>query len=453
MSDVVESSPTVADGFDSHGAPEEERPPTLGRKFIALCFFAGLIAAIAAVSIEIPYFSIEPGNTFETEEFVTVEGTQAYESEGEVSFVTVTQRRLTPITWLFSRFSDSDEIFHEDLILGDQTIDEQREENTLLMLTSQSNAVASALNELGYETAVPAGAVIIDVVEGGSLDGILSRNDVISSVNGTEVTEVGQLFELLSAVEGGTVEIVAARPGTEPRAIEVELTDDTRGFIGIAGGEDPDGNPGAFIGQVIPGGASEGILQDGDRIIGFEGAAVASFDELIPALIERRSGEVVALEVARGDETLEVEITLGVRALERAGVLSADTQFRDADLPFEVGFTTENVGGPSAGLAFSLTVLDVLTEGDLAGGANIVVTGSIDRNGNVGRVGGLHQKSFAALDNDADVFIVPEGNFEEARAAVSEDLRIEPVATLADALAVIAEFGGNAGELPTDGSL
>ena len=95
----------------------------------------------------------------------------------------------------------------------------------------------------------------------------------------------------------------------------------------------------------------------------------------------------------------------------------------------------------------------MLTEGDLAGGANIVVTGSIDRVGNVGRVGGLHQKSFAALDDDADVFIVPEGNFEEARAAVSEDLRIEPVATLDEALAVIAEFGGNAGDLPTDGSL
>ena len=142
-----------------------------------------------------------------------------------------------------------------------------------------------------------------------------------------------------------------------------------------------------------------------------------------------------------------------MRALERAGVLAADTQFRDADLPFDVGFTTENVGGPSAGLAFSLTVLDVLTEGDLAGGANIVVTGSIDRNGNVGRVGGLHQKSFAALDDDADIFIVPEGNLEEAQAAVSEGLRIEGVSTLAEALELIAEFGGNAGELPTDGSL
>ena len=82
-----------------------------------------------------------------------------------------------------------------------------------------------------------------------------------------------------------------------------------------------------------------------------------------------------------------------------------------------------------------------------------MVTGSIDRVGNVGRVGGLHQKSFAALDDGADVFIVPLGNLEEAQAAVPEDLRIEGVSTLEEALEIIAEFGGNAGELPTDGSL
>lgn len=453
MSDAVEA-PTLADGVDYRGAPDPQRRPRLGRKFIGLCFFAGLIAAIAASSIEVNYFSIEPGNTFETEEFVTVDGTEAFTSEGEVSFVTVTQRRLTPITWVISSLRDSDFIFHEDEILGDQTIDEQREENTLLMLTSQSNAVASALNELGYETAVPAGAVIIDVVEGGSLDGLLARNDVISSVDGEEITEVGQLFDFLTTLDAGTVEIVAARPGTEPRTIEVEITNDTRGFIGIAAAQDPDGEGnGAFIGEVIEGGASVGILEAGDRIIGFEGAAITSFEELIPALSDRRAGETVEVEVSRAGESVTVELTLGVRALERAGVLAADTQFRDADLPFDVGFTTENVGGPSAGLAFSLTVLDVLTEGDLAGGANIVVTGSIDRNGNVGRVGGLHQKSFAALDDDADIFIVPEGNLEEAQAAVSEGLRIEGVSTLAEALELIAEFGGNAGELPTDGSL
>lgn len=220
MSDAVEA-PTLADGVDYRGAPDPQRRPRLGRKFIGLCFFAGLIAAIAASSIEVNYFSIEPGNTFETEEFVTVDGTEAFTSEGEVSFVTVTQRRLTPITWVISSLRDSDFIFHEDEILGDQTIDEQREENTLLMLTSQSNAVASALNELGYETAVPAGAVIIDVVEGGSLDGLLARNDVISSVDGEEITEVGH--SLTSSPRSMRAPSKSSPPDREPNLARSRL--------------------------------------------------------------------------------------------------------------------------------------------------------------------------------------------------------------------------------------
>lgn len=456
MSEVSEPASTVADVPTSSASPPDEPSNNFGVRFLGVCFFLGLIAAVAAVVIEIPYFSLEPGDTFSTEEFVEVDGTDSFPSDGEVSFVTVTQRRLTPITWLFSTLRDSDEIFHEDLILGDQTIDEQREENALLMLTSQNNAIASALDHLGYETAEPAGVVIIDIVEGGALDGVFARNDVISEVDGAVITESAQLFEILSAPSepGTTIEIVAARPGSESRTFEVELTSDTRGFLGIAGGVSPTGEgSGAFVDQVIPDGASVGILEDGDHIVGFEGNPVTSFDDLVPGLLERRSGESVSLDVVRGEETLAVSVELGVRALERAGILNADTQFRDAELPFDVGFTTENVGGPSAGLAFTLTVLDVLTEGELTGGANIVVTGAIDREGNVGRVGGLHQKSFAALDDDADVFIVPESNFEEARAAVDSDLRIESVNTLEEALDVIAEFGGNADQLPTDGSL
>ncbi len=459
MSEVHAAAPNLPGIGDDFDAQDDEHSTGLGTKLLAVGFFLGLIAAVAAVVIEIPYFSLEPGDTFTTEEFVSVEGADSFTSEGEVSFVTVTQRRLTPLTWVISSLSDSDEIFHEDVLLQGQTLDEQREENAQLMLTSQNNAIASALDHLGYETAVPAGVVIIDVVEGGALDGVLSRNDVISEVDGVSITEASELFALLSgplAEQDGpsSIEIVAARPGTESRTITVELTNDTRGFLGIAGGESPNGEgSGAFVAEVIEGGASVGLLQAGDHIIGFEGMEIASFDDLVPPLIERRSGDLVSLEVFRGEETLTVEVELGVRALETAGILNADTQFRDADLPFDVGFTTEDVGGPSAGLAFTLTVLDVLTEGDLTGGANVVVTGTIDRVGNVGRVGGLHQKSFAALDDDAEVFIVPEGNFEEARAAVDQDLRIEAVSTLEEALEIIAEFGGNATELPTDGTL
>ncbi len=414
---------------------------------------AGFALGVLAFTYRLPYLALEPGRTFETEEFVVVEGADSYTSPGEVSFVTVTQRRLTPFRWALSSVRDSDEIFHEDELLRGRTFDEQREENAQLMLTSQNSAIAAALGHLGFQTAEPAGAVIIDVVPGGALDGVLSRNDVISSVDGFPVTEFADLYDYLGTQIDTSVELVAGRPGEELQTVSVELTRDTPGFLGVGAGEDPQGDRGgAYIAQVVEGAAVEGLLKVGDRIVGLNGSPIASFDDLVPVLREMRAGDSISVDALRdgptGEEAITGDVSLGVRVLERAGLLNVQTQFRDADLPIDVSFTTDDIGGPSAGLAFTLTVLDVLTDGDLTGGEDVVVTGTIDRNGNVGPIGGVHQKAFAAQDAGARVFIVPVQNLEEAREAVP-DLRIEGVATLAEALEVIDEFGGNATDLPT----
>lgn len=456
-------STVVETGANSDATPlvEQDAPngnwSKLGYALVGFSVLAGLILGVLAFSLRLPYLALEPGSTFATEEFVVVEGTDSYTSPGEVSFVTVTQRRLTPFSWTLSRLRESDEIFHEDELLQGRTFDEQREENAQLMLTSQNAAIAAALGHLGFETAEPAGVVIIDIVEGGALDGVLARNDVITSIDGIPIAEQEELADYLSTRLDTTVELVAGRPGEEVQTVSVELTSDTSGFLGVAAGQDPDGDRvGAYLADTVPGGAAEGLLEGGDRIVGVNGNAVASFEELVPELSALRAGDTVAIEALRdganGEEVIAVDITLGVRILDRAGLANVATQFRDAELPIDVGFTTEDVGGPSAGLAFTLTVLDVLTEGDLTGGAQIVVTGTIDRQGNVGPIGGVHQKAFAVDDVDADVFIVPEANFEQASAAV-DGLRVESVTTLSEALAIIAEFGGNADDLPSAGEL
>lgn len=459
MSDATEVNPTVLDENATIDAPVVSDEPKVGVKFMAFSILVGLAAGVASFVIRLPYVALEPGNTFETEEYVIVEGAEAFESPGEVSFVTVTQRRLTPMDWVISKLQESDDIFHEDELLQGRTFDEQREENAQLMLTSQNSAIAAALSELGFDTAEPAGVVVIDVVEGGPVDGSLARNDVITRVNDIPILTLDELFEELGELDPeSTVELTAGRPGAESNVVEVTLTSDTSAFLGIMRGTDvTDSGNGAAIDGVVEGGSVDGVLVAGDRIVGLDGETIDSFESLVAALAERRSGEMVTIEAVRTDadgaeEIISESITLGVRALESAGIAQAATQLRDTELPFEVGFSTEDIGGPSAGLAFTLTVLDVLTAGDLTGGANIVVTGTIDRDGNVGPIGGVKQKAFAARDADADVFLVPERNLEAARAAV-DDLRIEPVATLDDALAIIAEFGGNAGSLPINGEL
>ncbi len=459
MSDATEVNSIVLDEQAAIDPPPVSTESRVGTKFMVFAILVGLAAGVASFVVRLPYLALEPGNTFETEEYVVVEGAAAYTSPGEVSFVTVTQRRLTPLDWVISKLQDSDDIFHEDELLQGRTFDEQREENAQLMVTSQHAAIAAALGELGFDTSEPAGVVVIDVVEGGPVDGVLARNDVITGLNGMPILTQDELFEELStATPGSTIELTVQRPGANPETVSVTLTSDTAAFLGIMRGTDvDDSRNGVSIDGVVEGGSVDGLLVAGDSIVSFDGAEIDSFEALVAALADRRSGEIVPIEAVRTDAdgtevVISETITLGVRALESAGISQAATQLRDSELPFEVGFTTEDIGGPSAGLAFTLTVLDVLTEGDLTGGANIVVTGTIDREGNVGPIGGVKQKAYAARDAGADVFIVPERNLEAARAAV-DDLRIEPVATLDDALAIIATFGGNAGSLPTDGQL
>ena len=144
-------------------------------------------------------------------------------------------------------------------------------------------------------------------------------------------------------------------------------------------------------------------------------------------------------------------VTLGVHpeAGREGGFIGiADVTVRsvDADLPFDLAIDSGSIGGPSAGLAFTLALIDVLTPGELTGGNRIAVTGTISAAGRVGNVGGVAQKAAAAEAEGVAVFIVPIDSVEAAE-STTDVLRIVGVETLDDALAVLAEVGGEVEEL------
>jgi PDZ domain-containing protein len=127
-----------------------------------------------------------------------------------------------------------------------------------------------------------------------------------------------------------------------------------------------------------------------------------------------------------------------------------------ADLPFDVDIDSGAIGGPSAGLAFTLTLIDELTPGELTGGRRVAVTGTISLDGTVGAIGGLAQKTSAVRQQGATVFLVPtaqgEADIARAREVAGDDVEIVPVATLDEALAALADLGGNGLELGTPGA-
>jgi PDZ domain-containing protein len=205
---------------------------------------------------------------------------------------------------------------------------------------------------------------------------------------------------------------------------------------------------------------AQGQLAAGDVITAVDNTRTTLSQETIAALQRHKPGENVALTVTTKDGTVtHPSIRLGSRtetscstavvtaAVPCLGVMLS-TKNHKFDYPFDVKIDTSGVGGPSAGLAFTLALIDELTPGELTGGRNVAVTGTIDIDGTVGDVGGVVQKTAAVRRSGATLFLVPPGEFAVARQHAGKKLKVVQVKTLADALAALRANGGEAPVLP-----
>ena len=183
-------------------------------------------------------------------------------------------------------------------------------------------------------------------------------------------------------------------------------------------------------------------LNPGDTITALDGNEIATLDDLTAIIIQYKPGDVVTLSIMADQTTTVVDKRVQLIAdpddpkRTLVGFLPADT--RTVDLPFEVGIDTNRIGGPSAGLAFTLALLDELTPGDLNGGIKVAATGTISDDESVGAIGALRQKTVAVKAAGAKVFLVPasqsEAELAAARQVAGSSLRIIPVANLSEAL-------------------
>jgi PDZ domain-containing protein len=112
-----------------------------------------------------------------------------------------------------------------------------------------------------------------------------------------------------------------------------------------------------------------------------------------------------------------------------------------------------DVGGPSAGLLFTLGIIDKLngdgSDGDLTGGRTIAGTGTIDANGEVGAVGGVALKTQAARRDGATVFLVPKDECSDAKSELPKGLRLIPVTTLKGAVNALTALESGKGSVPS----
>ncbi len=255
-------------------------------------------------------------------------------------------------------------------------------------------------------------------------------------------------FYPLTAVTGGTSPAeLNAQGALEMSQAEANAKTSALRYLGYPV---PATAAGAVVFGTFPGTPASRTLDVGDVITAIDGLATPTAQDLTTVLQRYHAGQTVVFTVLRGGTHPPgpVPITLRPTRVEVDGQtvtlnvgIEPENQI-DYTYPFPVEIDVTNIGGPSAGLAMTLGVIDALTGGSLTGGHTVAVTGTMDDQGNVGDVGGVPQKTIAVENAGATLFLVPRQEYQAALGKDRPGLKIYEVSTLAQALEVLAANGG-----------
>lgn len=194
--------------------------------------------------------------------------------------------------------------------------------------------------------------------------------------------------------------------------------------------------------RVLPGSPSEGKLEPGDRLLAINGERVGTIQDAGEQVDATPDDQPATLRVQRDGEKLTFSITREMIG----GELRLGFEMRESyEFPVDVRFGIDpDIGGPSAGLMFSLAVYDTLTEGSMTAGQVVAGTGTINPDGTVGPIGGIDQKIAGARDADAELFLVPADNCDDAYESPQGDMELVRVETLSDAVDAVEAWAEDA---------
>jgi len=328
-------------------------------------------------------YAITPGNATNVAPLVTVKGLGTDPHRDRIMLVDVYLQPLSELQYLWMHFQS-----HVEFVTADQLLDPGIPDSQLVaqgylqMSDSQMAAKVAALRALGWTIpATATGAVVTGVVSNTPASRAgLTVGDEITGVDGEAVTSQCSLVGALARVAVGT---------------KLELTV----------------RPGKF--------SATGVLT-------------------------RAAPIRVAITTARSPDAAAAT---GCAQAPHAGESWLGIAPEDGvsySLPGRISLDTANIGGPSAGLAMTLTLIDALSKGSMTGGHVIATTGTIDPAGNVGDVGGVAEKTIAVENAGAHYFFVPQAEVATARSVANSSLHIYGVTKLSQVLAELRKLGGAA---------
>ncbi len=210
---------------------------------------------------------------------------------------------------------------------------------------------------------------------------------------------------------------------------------------------------GVFVMNVLEDGAAAGKLSPGDHLLEIDGQAFGSMEEFLEYLATKAAGDEVDLLIERNDRRLNQTVVLAPLPTEpeRAGIGISFVEDKAIETTPSVTIDSDTIGGPSAGLMFTLEILNQLLDEDITHGYDIAGTGTMESDGKVGRIGGIDQKIIAADRAGIEVFFAPDdshgsnqpSNYDvalETAQEIESDMDIVPVATIESALDYLADL-------------
>ncbi|HTX62753.1 MAG TPA: PDZ domain-containing protein [Acidimicrobiales bacterium] len=350
-----------------------------------VCIAVLLVAAAAVADhVDLNDYVLTPGVAQPVAPLVKVPKARAHRVRGDVFLTDVYISQVTALSYLYDEVRGDAQVLPAATVLGPATPASQLvAQGYLEMEQSQSAAKSAALTRLGYRVDVrDSGVAVFAVVSGSPASKALAVGEVVRAVDGRSTPGVCAFAQALGSRRAGTT---------------VQLT--------------------------------------------VERSHLNAHAELVPGPVLRKTVRLTRWPSSVPHPTATAACPgSGWRGQGFLGV-EVETQqtFR---FPFRITLRTTSIGGPSAGLAMTLGIIDTLSGGDLTGGKKIAATGTIAPTGGVGEVGGIPEKTVAVERAGAAVFFVPAGQVKTAESKATPSLRVYGVRSLAQVLTDLRRLGG-----------
>ncbi|RRD36136.1 PDZ domain-containing protein [Leucobacter sp. OH2974_COT-288] len=193
-----------------------------------------------------------------------------------------------------------------------------------------------------------------------------------------------------------------------------------------------------FVAGTVPDTAAAAQLQEGDEILTVNGAVVTDGQDLVDA-VQQVGDNTITLEILRGSEKMSLALATTWSADAERFILGVYPRV-EFGLPYTIDYAMTDIGGPSAGLVLALAIIDKMQEEDLTGGVQVSVTGTMNGRGEVGAIGGLKQKLYAAERAGTELFLMPADNCSALPERIPGEMEVVAVADLAAAVQTIRDY-------------